>query len=54
MNIVKYLLSGNYRENLNEKYTKEICEKFLYEEMKHEEIYGLVLNNLKTDCKKLA
>lgn len=43
MNIIKYFISKSYRKNLNEKYTKEICSSFLYEAIKHEEIYSALL-----------
>lgn len=48
MNLIKYLLFKSYRENLNKKYTAEICNSFLYEELKHEEIYSILLGSLKT------
>lgn len=54
MNIIRYFISKNYRKNLNENYTKDICNKFLYEEMKHEEIYSMLLSNLTTNRKNSA
>ncbi len=51
MNLIKYLLSSSYRKNLNKKYTKEICDRFLYEENQQEEIYALFLSNSNTNKK---
>lgn len=54
MNLIKYLLNGNYKKNVNKRYTEEVRDKFLYEEKQLNEIYSLAINSLETTQKNSA